>query len=256
MKKILFILFLITFCASSQNKKTSFNKGEFLKYRISYGLINAGFATLEIDNNYNASNSDLHVIGKGYTTGMVNVFFPVKDEYRTYFNAENLQPTRFVRKINEGGYKKDKEIFFDFKNHQAKVIDHKNNWEKSFFIQNKVQDMLSSLYYLRFQNFDNLKEGDIISLNVFFDETMNPIKLVFKGREVIRTKWGKINTVIFNPTVQTGRVFKNEESVSIWLTDDQNKIPIKIKASVLVGSLKAELFEYNGIAKPFPIIFN
>lgn len=256
MKKILFLFLLIPVCAFSQIKTAAFKDGEFLKFRIYYGLINAGFATLEIQKNSFEGKPEYHVIGDGYTTGMVNFLFPVKDEYRTYFNPETIEPRRFIRNVNEGGYKKNKEIFFDIPNKKAQVFNYKNNWEKTFSITKDVQDMVSSVYYLRSLDFNKLKEGDIITLNVFFDDENNKIKLVFKGREVINTKWGKVNSVIFNPMVQTGRVFRNEESVTLWMSDDQNKIPLKIKAAILVGSLKAELYEYSGLTNSFPIIFN
>lgn len=256
MKKLLFLFLSIPFFAFSQIETDAFKDGESLKYRINYGLLNAGFATLKIEKSVFEGKSEFNVIGDGYTTGMVNLFFPVKDDYQTYFNPKTLEPRRFIRNISEGGYKKNKEIFFDIPNKNARVFNFKHNWEKTFFVPQDVQDMLSALYYLRSLDFNTLKEGDTIALNVFFDEENNKIKLVFKGREIINTKWGKVKTVVFNPMVQTGRVFKNEESVTLWMSDDKNKIPIKIKAAILVGSLKAELFEYNGLANPFPIIFN
>jgi hypothetical protein len=256
MKKILFLFLLIPVCVLAQIKTGAYKDGEFLKFRINYGLLNAGFASLEIKKHNFDGKPEYYVIGDGYTTGMVNLFFPVKDDYQTYFNPKTLEPRRFIRNISEGGYKKNKEIFFDIPNKKAKVFNYKHNWEKSFSTPQEVQDMLSSLYYLRSLNFDTLKVGDSIILNVFYDEENNKIKLVFKGREVINTKWGKVKTVIFSPMVETGRVFKNEESVTLWMSDDKNKIPIKIKAAILVGSLKAELIEYNGLANPFPIIFN
>ncbi len=256
MKKILFLFLFIPIFAFSQGDTAAFKDGESLKFRINYGLLNAGFATLKIEKNVFEGKSEYHIIGDGYTTGMVNLFFPVKDDYQSYFNTKTFAPRRFVRNISEGGYKKNKEIFFDTPNKKARVFDYKHNWEKTFSIPKNAQDMLSSVYYLRSLDFKTLKEGDTITMNVFFDEENNKIKLVFRGREIINTKWGKVKTVVFNPMVQTGRVFKNEESVTLWMSDDKNKIPIKIKAAILVGSLKAELFEYNGLANPFPIIFN
>jgi hypothetical protein len=75
--------------------------------------------------------------------------------------------------------------------------------------------------------------------------------LRFLGREVLNTKFGKINTLIFRPMVQSGRIFKAQESVTLWITDDANKIPIKMKADLAVGSLRAELEQYKGLANPF-----
>ena len=83
------------------------------------------------------------------------------------------------------------------------------------------------------------------------DSQVYPFKLRFLGREVLKTKFGKINTMIFRPMVQSGRIFKAQESVTLWITDDANKIPIKMKADLAVGSLRAELEQYKGLANPF-----
>ena len=114
-----------------------------------------------------------------------------------------------------------------------------------------MQDILSSFYFLRNQDVSNLKKGDAIKLDMFLDSQVYPFKLKFLGEEEIKTKFGKVNTLIFRPLVQSGRVFKEQESVTIWITDDANKIPIKMKASLTVGSLRAELEEYKGLANPF-----
>ena len=247
---IIFILFYLN--THAQNDISSFQRGEFLKYKIQYGLLNAGFTTVELKENNKKSDSLLHTVATGWTTGMVKFLFPVIDVYESYFTETGLKPVHFIRKIDEGGYTQDKELFFDFDSHQVKEINHKKNTEKSFFIQNDVQDMMSSFYYMRDVDFTTLKENDSIDINMFFDGKMNPIKLMILGREVIKTNFGKINTIKIRPLVQKGRVFKDEENVTLWISDDNNKIPLKIKASLLVGSAKAELIEYNGLVHPFP----
>jgi len=255
-KKILYLFLYIGFCSFAQKSNIPFKNGEFLKYKLSYGLLNAGFLTLDMQTHLHNQEELLHVNGKGWTTGMVNLFFSVDDNYQTYFNPKTMQPYRFIRKIEEGGYIKNKEIYFDFKSYQAKVIDYKHHTEKYFEIKKDVQDMLSSLYYLRTLDFNYLYVNDIITFNMFFDSQTNLIKLRLIKRDVINTKFGKVKTVVFKPMVQEGRVFKDKETVTIWITDDLNKIPVKIKASILVGSIKAELIEYKGLVNSFPIIFN
>jgi hypothetical protein len=101
-------------------------------------------------------------------------------------------------------------------------------------------------------DFEVLDENDSIMVNMFFDGKMNPIKLIILGREIIKTNFGKIKTIKVRPLVLKGRVFKDEENVTLWISDDLNKIPVKIKASLLVGAAKAELVEYNGLVYPFP----
>lgn len=257
MKKVLlFVFFLSRIALFGQVKTAEFNSKEFLQYRISYGLINAGYASLEINDTIINDHSVFHVVGKGWTTGMVHLFFPVEDNYQTYFIQSSMQPLHFIRKVNEGGYTMDREIFFDYDQLLAKVVDHKKDSIKEFKIHNEIQDMLSASYYIRTLDLSNLKVGEAISLDLFFDQEINNFKLKLIGREVLKTNFGKTNTLVFMPIVQVGRIFKEKESVTLWVTDDKNKVPIKIKASILVGSIKAELHQYTGLANPFPIIFN
>jgi hypothetical protein len=265
MKKNLFLfLFLISLTSFSQsvsNKYASssmaFQKGEWLKYRISYSnFLNAGFATLDIKESKKNGLETFHIKGDGKTTGVISWFFKVDDDYQTYFYKETLKPYRFIRKINEGGYTKNKEILFDHAANKATVKDFKKNTENTFHIANDIQDMLSALYYLRNQNLSNLKVGEEIILKLFFDEETYVFKLLFLGTEVLKTKFGNVNSLIFKPMVQAGRVFKEQESVTIWVSNDSNKIPLRIKASLAVGSLRADLDGFKGLAHPFNIIFN
>ncbi len=255
-RNIFFLIFFISSIGFSQNNQDAFNEGEFLKFKINYGFINAGFASLEIVDTIVDNQPLHHIIGKGWSAGMVHLFFPVEDDYQTFIHKETMLPYHFIRKINEGGYTKDKEIFFDYSKLEARVIDHKHDTEKTFAIKNDIQDLLSTLYYLRSLDLSELNVDEVISVNMFLDNEIIKFKLIFKGKEVINTKFGKVKTMIFNPLVQEGRIFKENESVTVWITDDKNKIPIKIKAAVLVGSLKAELVMYKGLSNYFPIIFN
>ncbi len=256
MKRVFLLFYLVSLISFSQNKPPAFNDGEFLKYKLSYGPINAGFATLEIEDHFEINKEMFHIIGKGWTTGMTDLFFSVKDNYETYFTKKSIQPFRFIRKIDEGGYTKDKEILFDFKSNIVTVLDHKKSTENTYSIHAKVQDMLSSLYYLRTVDFNVLKEGDIISIDMFLDNEIYKLHLIFKARKIIKFNNKRIKTLLLQPTVQKGRVFKSNESVTFWISDDMNKIPIKVKASIMVGSIKAELVEYKGLANPMPLIFN
>jgi hypothetical protein len=240
-----------SFALWAQNGSSSFKEGEYLKYKIHYGLLNAGFTSLEIRET--EDENTLHAIGKGWTTGMVGMIFSVDDNYETFFDKETHQPKHFIRKVNEGGYTKDKEIFFDFKKHRARVVNHKKETDSTYFIQNDVKDMLQSFYYVRSINFDPYAENDTIDVRMFFDEQMYTVKVLVLGRERLKTKFGEIDCIVIRPLVQEGRVFKDEENVTLWVSDDQNKIPVRIKASILVGSVKADLIEAKGLAHPFAL---
>ncbi|MFD1294930.1 DUF3108 domain-containing protein [Lutibacter holmesii] len=251
------VLFGQTNINNNQSPKYAFQKGEWLQYRMSYSnFLNAGYATLKIKNSKKNNKAAFHILGDGKTSGLVGLFFKVKDNYQTYIYKESLKPYRFIRKINEGGYTKNKEILFNYNTNKALVKDFKHNTEKSFSIDNDIQDMLSALYYLRNQDLGSLEINEEIELKLFFDQETYKFKLRFLGKEVLKTKFGAINSLKFRPIVQSGRVFKEEESVTIWVSDDKNKVPLKIKATLAVGSLRADLDGFKGLAHPFNIIFN
>ena len=255
-KVFLIVSLLVSTLFYGQVETTEFNNKEFLQYRISYGLLKAGFATLEIKDTLIANKEIFHVIGKGWTTGMTHLFFPVDDNYQTYFTKNTIKPLHFIRKVREGGYTMDREISFDYENYLAEEIDHKKETQQKFEIHDEIQDMVSALYYIRTLDLSNLKEGETVSIDIFFDQEINNFKLKLIGRETLNTNFGKTKTLVFMPIVQVGRIFKEKESVTMWVTDDKNKLPIKIKASILIGSVKAELYRYKGLSNPFPIIFN
>ncbi|MES2545163.1 MAG: DUF3108 domain-containing protein [Bacteroidota bacterium] len=252
MKKIIIFLLFIATVSFDTQKEDAFGAGEWFKFRIHYGVINAGYATLEVKDAVKNNKNVFHVIGKGYTTGMSRVFFKVDDLYESYFDKATGNPYQFVRKIDEGGYKKNQEGFFNQNADKILVKDYKNKTEKTFVIPNNTQDIISTFYYLRnHPNVDKLKVGEAIAIDMFFDDETTKFKLKFIGRENIKTKFGTVRTMIFRPLVQSGRVFKEEESLTVWITDDGNKLPVRIKAELAVGSIKADIDGYRGLKYPF-----
>ena len=257
MKKYILILFLLfSISIFSQPKPKAFDTGEWLKYRMSYSnFLNAGFATLEIKDALKNNKPAYHIDGHGKTTGLIGLFFKVKDNYQSYIYKDNLKPILFKRRVDEGGHIINRDVHFDHNAKTAFVKDLKKNHEKTVSIGD-VQDMLSALYNLRSVDFTNFKKGDEIKMSLFFDYETYDFRLKYLGVEIVKTKFGKVESLKFKPLVQAGRVFKEKESVTIWVSNDANKIPIKVKASLAVGSLRADLDGYKGLTNPFNIIFD
>jgi hypothetical protein len=245
---------VITTLGFDTQKEEAFASGEFFKFRVHYGLLNAGYATLEVKDETLSGQPVFHVVGKGFSTGMTKFFFEVEDVYESYIDKDTRNPYRYVRKINEGGYTKNQEGFFNQRTNRILVKDYKHKTEKAFDFPKNAQDILSSFYYLRnYPNINKIKAGESVIIDMFFDGEITKFKLKFIGREDIKTKFGIVSTMIFRPLVQSGRIFKEEESLTIWISDDYNKIPLRIKASLLVGALKADLEEYKGLNNPFKV---
>ena len=257
MKNFFALLLLLMTVSFDSQKPDAYDTGEWFKFRIHYGFINAGFATLEVKEAIKDNKKIYHAIGKGYTVGMSRFFFKVDDNYESYFDKVTNKPFQFVRKIDEGGYTKNQEGFFNQDVNKVLVKDYKNKTEKTISVTENVQDIISTFYFLRnHPNIDKLKVGESIVVDMFFDDEVYKFKLKFIGRENLKTKFGNAPTMIFRPIVQSGRVFKEEESLTVWISDDENKIPLRIKASLAVGSIKADLESFKGLKNPFMVKLN
>lgn len=250
-KLILFFVLLITVSFDSP-QEDAYGVGEYFKFRIHYGIVNAGYATLEVKDATLNNKKTFHVVGRGYTTGMSRFFFKVDDLYESYIDKETRNPYQFVRKIDEGGYTKNQEGFFNQSVNKVVVKDYKHKTEKTLYVPKNTQDILSTFYYLRNHPYiDKLKIGESVAIDMFFDDETTKFKLKFMGRENITTKFGVVPAMIFRPLVQSGRVFKEQESLTVWISDDDNKVPLRIKASLAVGSIKADIEAYKGLKNPF-----
>lgn len=259
MKRITLVLFLfLQGVLNAQNIQESFKPGEWLKFRIHYGFLNASYATLHVKTDSFGDVPVYHVVGKGKTTGFASIFFKVDDTYESYFDMENGKPYRFIRKVDEGGYTKDIEINFDYQKKEALLNDKKNKKKFNFTFGDQIQDLVSAFYYLR-NNYKakDLVIGESIDLNMLYDDDgIFKFKLKYLGKEILKTKFGKVECLSFRPYVQSGRIFKEQESLTLWVSNDLNKIPIRIKADLAVGSLKADLDGYNGLKHQFKIIMD
>jgi len=254
MNNFFLILLFFSQVVISQTTKKSYDTGEWLNFRVHYGFVTAGYATLEVDQAYINGKEVFHIKGEGKTTGLSRFFFKVEDIYQSYIDKEKDIPYRFIRKIDEGGHTKDIQIDFDHDSQKALVNNKKHKEKSTVSFPENVQDMVSAFYYLR-NNLDvnNLKNNDEIDMDMFFDKENYKFKLKFLGREILKTEFGKVPCLIFRPYVQSGRVFKEKESLTVWVSDDDNKIPLLIKADLAVGSLKASLTEFKGLNHSFKI---
>lgn len=255
MKKNLLILCVLIMQVSFA-QESAFDTGEWFKFKMSYSnWLKAGSATLNVKEDKINGKDVYHVVGKGWTSGMIKWFFKVEDRYESYFDKKTNIPYKFIRNIDEGGYTKDIEIDFDQANNKAYNNDKKNKVKTVFDTKPNIQDMVSTFYFLR-NHIDakNIKVGDEVKVDMFFDEEIYGFKLKYLGEENIQTDFGKINALKFRPSVMAGRVFKEEESLTLWVSNDKNKIPLRIKADLRIGSLRADLEAFKGLKHPFKII--
>jgi hypothetical protein len=253
-KNIAFLIFFLSNLITGQNN-SAFKTGEWLSFKLSYsGWIKAGQATLKLKQD--ESKEFYHVEALGKTTGPIKWFFKVEDYYQSYFSKKSGLSQKFVRKINEGGHTKNLTIDFNQSANTATVNNLKKTTTEVFTTKDSIQDMLSVFYHLRNSyNLDQIKKDEDFSVNMFFDSENYEFKMKLLGLEIINTKFGKIKCIKLRPFVQSGRVFKEKESLTLWISADKNKIPLRIKADLAIGSIRADLDAFSGLTHPFEINF-
>ena len=256
-KRILFFLLIINFNTINSQEFKPFKSGEWLKYRISYsGWLKAGEATMVLTNDTLDNKEFYHVVAIGKTVGPINWFFKVNDRYESYFDKKDTRPYKFIRRISEGGYTKNLSIYFDHNLEKAIINNIKTSKKTEKHISANSHDLISIIYFLR-KNF-NLKDVDSnneITINTFFDYQNNEMKMKYLLTEVINTTFGKIKCLKIRPYVKSDRIFIRKESLTIWVTADKNRVPIRVKADLAVGSIRVDLEAFSGLNNSFEIQF-
>ena len=240
MNKIILLILFVNFKVYAQGEHSSFKKGEKLEYKIHYGPLAAGIARLEVK----TINNQYRFIATGKSTGLFNLFFKVRDSYESIVDKTNLHPNQFYRDVKEGSYKKKESVFFNYKLQQAEST------RDTIPLPKNTQDILSIFYYLRAQNFDTLKVGESFPFQIYLDDEFMESNLYYLGGDTLKTKFGWIPCTKWAPELETGRVFKDDYGMNLWISDDANKIPVQIKTKVLVGSIKMDLIKYYGTIEP------
>ena len=244
MKRTAFFTVLILICsvAFSQESTKAFTTGETLKYSLYYGIMDGGEATISLEK---TKNGEFHAKAVAKTVGMVKWFLDMNDVYESYFNPTTCKPSVAIRNIKENSYKYYDEVKYDHTNH---TIQSKKNG--TIKVPNDIYDIVSSLYQMRNFGFGKMKYNDTLTTAIYFEDEIYQFQVIYKGKDKVTTKLGTFNALKFQPVVEVGRVFRHEDDVLFWVSDDANLIPLRAEFNVLIGSIKCDLLEYSGTSKP------
>ncbi len=229
-------------------RNVAFQGGESTTYKVFYTLAGVYIGAGEASFNVNLTNLNgkpvYHLIGDGKTYSFYDSFFKVRDRYESFIDTASLQPYRFIRKVDEGGYKKFQTVNFDHAKNKA--ISN----EGTFNVPNCVQDVVSAIYYARNIDFNKYKPGDKIYFNMFLDNETFNLYIRYLGKETIKTKYGKFRAIKFKPLLVKGTIFEGGEKMVVWVSDDGNKIPLRIESPISVGSVKVDMMNYKNLRYP------
>ncbi|AWW29847.1 DUF3108 domain-containing protein [Echinicola strongylocentroti] len=254
--RLFFIHFLTVAISTSvfgQQYSRPYQEGEELTFKVKYLFFNAAEAKMIIDNQIHTMNGQpsykIDVYGK---TLSIFSIFKVKDNWGSYMDTSLNIPYRSYRHIEEGGYRKHEIVDFDHKAGTATVKEYDRENKrlkdtKEFDIQSGIQDIVSGFYYMRHLDYRLYRRGDVINVKGFFDEKTYDLKLIYEGRDRISTKIGEFDTIIISPVMPNNKLFSGENPIKMWITNDKNRIPIKVEAELVVGSLNMEITEATGL---------
>lgn len=239
------ILFAFISVAEEKNIIYPFERGEYLHFTVSYGIILAGYATIEVHDNTDYEGRDVFIFKTtAKSRKAFNWIFKVRDWTESYFDKKLAHTLRFVKELREGSYHVDIDIKYDHENKKAYFFQErkgKKNKSAEIDIPEGVMDPLSSLFYIRTMD---LKAGDEILIPSTDNMKTYDIKVIVHRIETIKVPAGKFKCFVVEPVMADGGVFKKDGKVTVWLTADERKMPVKMETKVYIGSIEAELDWY------------
>jgi len=229
-------------------RNTAFQSGESLTYKVFYTLasvyVAAGETTFTTSLDQFGGKECYHVIAEGKTYSFYDKFFKVRDRYETYIDTATLQPYKFIRNVNEGGYKTYENVTF-VKNTNTAVTS-----EGVYKVPSCIQDVLSAMFYVRNLDFNHFKPGDKIPFDMFLDRQVYHLYVRYLGKETIRTKYAKFRAIKFKPLLVKGTMFEGGEKMTVWVSDDPNHIALRVESPITVGSVKVDMSYYRNLRYP------
>ncbi len=227
----------------------SFGRGEMLKYKIHYGIINAAEGEIE-------TSTDLHRVNdrpcykvsvNGRTTGSFDFFLRIRDTWRSYIDTAAILPQKFVRDIAESKYRKKETMDFNHTTNTVVVEDTKEKKKKTFQTPDNVQDLVSGIFFVRTLDYSNRRMGEQIKVKGFFDDEVFDFTVTYQGRTTVETKAGNFRCIKLLPKMPPNKLFKGEDAIAVYLSDDETKVPVLVQAELFVGSVKLDLYEFHGL---------
>lgn len=253
---VLFLLLMIFITSSHPPAKISaaYNPGEYIRYRVHYGIFNAGEAIMKLTDKYYLVNNKVCYRAEitGNSTGAFDKIIRIRDVWGSYFDSVQYQPQKSFRSIQENKYRKREETFFDYSKNQAR-LQVENDTAKLVPFTPGVQDIVSGYYFLRLLNYNNIRKNDTLKMSGIFENKTYPFNILYLGKTKVKTKFGKANAFVISPVMPENKLFKGKHPIRMWISDDQNRIPLKIEAELLLGSVEMDVMDYSGLK--YPLVF-
>lgn len=246
-------LFISSMYGQCVKEVKAFKPGEKVKYNAYYNWgfiwVHAGEVEFTVGQRTYMNKQVYNFEVWGNSLKKYDWMYKVRDKFQSLVDMETFRPMWAERKTSEGGYDAYENYVFTV---SGKVLSTVENSKKpikkdTLFVTPCTYDVLSLVYYSRTIDFDKYNVNDRIPLKSVFDNEVYELYIRYKGKETIKSHDGKkYRCVKFSVLLIEGTMFKGGEDMNIWVTDDENKIPVVVEAKILVGSVKAYLDKVEG----------
>ena len=226
-------------------ENNAFDVGEELIFDVNYGFVTAGQARMSIPSySWQKGRKCYHIQFLVKSTSFMDSFYKVRDRYESHLDIEGLFPWRFVQQIREGTFSRDFTARFDHDAQKAYTS------EGVYPVPAFTQDILSAFYFMRTYDYSKMKPGSRVTLKNFYKDSTYTLTVVYHKRETIEVAAGTFKTIVLEPIMEEGGLFKASGSILVWMTDDERKIPVQVDAEIPIGSITSELTHIKGIKGP------
>lgn len=226
---------------------SAFKVGEKLTFRAHYGLINAARITMSVDPAMQqiGTRKAFLVRTEGETLKSFDWMYKVRDKFDSYLDEESLAPLRYSMSKRENKYTASDAVIYY---HEQKKL---RNLKGELAMPVYTQDIASAIYYARNLDLGNAKVNQSFPVDVYLDNKVYNLQFKFIGRETLNTDIGKVRCIKLRPKLVVDRVFKDDDDMTIWVSDDKNKIPIRVESAIQVGSIKVDITAYENLKNNF-----
>ncbi|MBI5217910.1 MAG: DUF3108 domain-containing protein [Bacteroidia bacterium] len=236
-------------------ENTAFQSGEKLNFFVYYNMafiwVDAGKAYFNVDKTTLNGRAAYFFDSYGMSLPMHDWFFKVREHYQTYLDSATLSPIKCERKAIEGSYWVNEFYYFDHEKGKIySTIENSKQKKKtdSLKLNPCIFDVLTAIYYCRNLDFSKCKINDKIPISMVIDNKEYALYVRYRGKEIMETRDDtKYRCIKFSALLVAGTIFRGGEELTVWVTDDENKIPILIQADILVGSIKVYLSGAEGL---------
>ena len=224
--------------AAETVQKQAVQPGEELTYDISWMFITAGTAVMAVGE---AGTDGDRPLVKLLTTAQsrpaITKFFPVDNRVESIVDLATLLPTHLTFKRREG--KKKEDIEYTFHQQEGTVTVVKGETTEVFEMPTGTQDVISCLYYARREL--SLQPGSSLTMNVYHDKKNRKVEARVEEIETVSGPWGEVETARVLVVMPFQGLFLNQGNIRVWFTNDERRIPVRMKAKVIIGSIVADL---------------